>query len=90
LGAAGLRGFLSFGFSSPFAPAAGSRFLGPGFLRPVVVVVEDEAAVVFLAVVAGAADSEMCGLETAPPRTRIVELFVLELPLSVDERAPGE
>lgn len=89
MGAAGLRGFLSFGFSSPFAPAAGSRFLGPGFLRPVVVV-EDEAAVVFLAVVAGAADSEMCGLETAPPRTRIVELFVLELPLSVDERAPGE
>ena len=82
-----MRGFLSFGFSSPFAPAAGSRFLGPGFLRPVVVV---EAAVVFLAVVAGAADNEMCGLETAPPRTRIVELFVLELPLSVDERAPGE
>lgn len=82
-----MRGFLSFGFSSPFAPAAGSRFLGPGFLRPVVVVV---AAVVFLAVVAGAAESEMCGLETAPPRTRIVELFVLELPLSVDERAPGE
>ena len=61
--------------------------MGPGFLRPVVVVV---AAVVFLAVVAGAAESEMCGLETAPPRTRIVELFVLELPLSVDERAPGE